>query len=327
MDDKAKKTDRYRDTVFLPKTDFPMKAGLPEREPQLLKRWAEMGLFKLLREQSKGREKFVLHDGPPYANGNIHIGHALNKILKDMVSRSAQMAGLDSHYVPGWDCHGLPIEWKIEEQYRAKGKNKDAVPINEFRKECRDFAQHWIDVQREEFKRLGVEGNWDNPYTTMNFRSEAVIARELMKFAETGQLYRGSKPVMWSVVEKTALAEAEIEYADKHSPSIYVRFPLEVGQPAVEALFWKYRLAPATSPIAWRCAPMKKYACGSMRKPASRADESAACSELPRSRYSTAARKKSASALAPRLSRSWRSAASCERPSAFFPARTSATAP
>ncbi len=221
----AKKTDRYRDTVFLPKTDFPMKAGLPQKEPELLKRWAEMGLFRRLREQSAEREKFILHDGPPYANGNIHIGHALNKILKDLVVRSRQMAGFDAHYVPGWDCHGLPIEWKIEEQYRAKGKNKDAIPINEFRKECREFAAHWIDVQREEFKRLGVEGEWDNPYTTMNFQSEAVIARELMKFAESGQLYRGSKPVMWSVVEKTALAEAEVEYQDYVSDAIYVKFP------------------------------------------------------------------------------------------------------
>ncbi len=221
------KNDRYRDTVFLPKTDFPMKAGLPEREPMLLARWKEMGLFQRLREQSAEREKFILHDGPPYANGNIHIGHALNKILKDLVVRSRQMAGFDAHYIPGWDCHGLPIEWKIEEQYRAKGKNKDTVPVNEFRKECRDFAAGWIDVQREEFKRLGVEGEWDNPYTTMNFQSEAVIAKELMKFAETGQLYRGSKPVMWSVVEKTALAEAEVEYQDYTSDAIYVKFPIK----------------------------------------------------------------------------------------------------
>jgi isoleucyl-tRNA synthetase len=225
MTESVKKTDRYRDTVFLPKTDFPMKAGLPVKEPELLKRWSDMGLFRRMREQSAEREKFILHDGPPYANGNIHIGHALNKILKDLVVRSRQMAGYDSHYIPGWDCHGLPIEWKIEEQYRAKGKNKDAVPINEFRKECREFAAGWIDVQREEFKRLGVEGEWDNPYTTMNFESEAVIARELMKFAETGQLYRGSKPVMWSVVEKTALAEAEVEYQDYVSDAIYVKFP------------------------------------------------------------------------------------------------------
>jgi isoleucyl-tRNA synthetase len=226
MTDAPKKTDRYRDTVFLPTTDFPMRAGLPQKEPEILKRWADMDLFKLLREQSKGKEKFVLHDGPPYANGNIHIGHALNKTLKDLVVRSAQMSGYDANYVPGWDCHGLPIEWKIEEQYRAKGKNKDAVPINEFRRECREFAKGWIDVQREEFKRLGVEGDWDNPYLTMNYKAEAIIARELLKFAESGQLYRGSKPVMWSVVEKTALAEAEIEYADYVSDAIYVKFPV-----------------------------------------------------------------------------------------------------
>ena len=163
MDDTTKKTDRYRDTVFLPKTDFGMKAGLPQKEPELLKRWEDMGLYKRLRAESKGRPKYVLHDGPPYANGNIHLGTALNKILKDIVTRSRQMAGFDSNYVPGWDCHGLPIEWKVEEEYRAKGKNKDAVPINEFRKECRNFAAHWIDVQREEFKRLGVTGDWDNP--------------------------------------------------------------------------------------------------------------------------------------------------------------------
>ena len=226
MSDAPKKTDRYRETVFLPKTDFPMKAGLPQREPELLKRWADMDLYGKLREQSKGREKFVLHDGPPYANGNIHIGHALNKILKDLVVRSAQMAGKDANYVPGWDCHGLPIEWKIEEKYRAAGKNKDAVPINEFRKECRDFATHWVTVQREEFKRLGVEGDWDNPYLTMNYKAEAIIASELLKFAGDGQLYRGSKPVMWSVVERTSLAEAEIEYEDISVDTIYVKFPV-----------------------------------------------------------------------------------------------------
>ena len=223
-----KKTDRYRETVFLPKTDFPMKAGLPQKEPEILKRWADMDLFRLLREQrnadGSAREKFVLHDGPPYANGNIHIGHALNKILKDLVVRGAQMAGKDANYVPGWDCHGLPIEWKIEEQYRAKGQNKDAIPINEFRKECRDFATHWVNVQREEFKRLGVEGDWDNPYLTMNFKAEAIIARELLKFAGDGQLYRGSKPVMWSVVEGTSLAEAEIEYEDISVDTIFVGF-------------------------------------------------------------------------------------------------------
>ena len=226
MDEKAKKTDRYRDTVFLPRTDFGMKAGLPQKEPELLKRWDAMGLYKRLREESKGRPKYVLHDGPPYANGHLHIGHALNKILKDIVTRSRQMSGFDSNYVPGWDCHGLPIEWKVEEDYRANGKNKDAIPINEFRKECRNFAEHWIGVQREEFKRLGVTGDWNNPYLTMDFKAEALIAKELLKFAESGQLYRGSKPVMWSVVEKTALAEAEIEYQDYTSDAIYVKFPV-----------------------------------------------------------------------------------------------------
>ena len=226
MDDKAKPTDRYRDTVFLPKTDFAMKAGLPEREPTLLKRWEDMGLYGKLREQSRGKPKYVLHDGPPYANGNLHIGHALNKILKDMVTRSRQMAGFDSNYVPGWDCHGLPIEWKIEEEYRAAGKNKDAIPINEFRAECRNFATKWVGIQRDEFQRLGVTGDWYNPYLTMAFEAEAIIARELLKFAESGQLYRGSKPVMWSVVEKTALAEAEIEYADIEVDTIFVRFPV-----------------------------------------------------------------------------------------------------
>ncbi|WP_421695624.1 isoleucine--tRNA ligase [Aestuariivirga sp.] len=228
-DDKPQKNDRYRDTVFLPKTTFAMKAGLPQREPELLKRWGEIDLYNTLRKQSEGRPKYVLHDGPPYANGHLHIGHALNKILKDIVTRSRQMQGFDSNYVPGWDCHGLPIEWKIEEQYREKGWNKDEVPINDFRKECRAFAAHWIDVQREEFKRLGVTGDWDNPYLTMNFRAEALIANELLKFASSGQLYRGSKPVMWSVVERTALAEAEVEYQDYQSDTIYVKFPVRDG--------------------------------------------------------------------------------------------------
>jgi isoleucyl-tRNA synthetase len=228
-DDKPQKTDRYRDTVFLPKTSFAMKAGLPQKEPELLKRWEEIDLYHTLRKQSAGRPKYVLHDGPPYANGHLHIGHALNKILKDIVTRSRQMQGYDSNYVPGWDCHGLPIEWKIEEQYREKGKNKDEVPINDFRKECRTFAEHWIDVQRAEFKRLGVTGDWDNPYLTMDFRAEALIAKELLKFAESGQLYRGSKPVMWSVVEKTALAEAEVEYQDYQSDMIWVKFPVRAG--------------------------------------------------------------------------------------------------
>jgi isoleucyl-tRNA synthetase len=219
-------------TLFLPKTDFPMKAGLPEREPELLKRWARLRLYDRMRKEAMGREKFVLHDGPPYANGHIHIGTGLNKILKDVVTRSQGMMGKDANYVPGWDCHGLPIEWKIEEEnYRAKGKTKpdltDPSAMIAFRQECRAYAQHWLDVQREEFKRLGIEGDWDHPYTTMSFDAEATIASELMKFAMNGTLYRGSKPVMWSVVEKTALAEAEVEYQEITSPAIYVKFPLK----------------------------------------------------------------------------------------------------
>src|SRR5512142_216589 len=182
-------TRDYSQTLFLPKTDFPMRAGLPQKEPEILARWEKLGLYQRLRAQARGRAKFILHDGPPYANGNIHIGHALNKILKDVVTRSQQMMGYDANYVPGWDCHGLPIEWKIEEEYRAKGKDKDKVPIVEFRRECRDFAAKWIDIQREEFKRLGVEGDWDNPYSTMAYAAEAQIVRELGKFAMNGSLY------------------------------------------------------------------------------------------------------------------------------------------
>ncbi|HEY0920212.1 isoleucine--tRNA ligase [Devosia sp.] len=221
----AAETD-YSATLFLPQTAFPMRAGLPEREPGWLERWEKMDIYARQREQARDRPLFTLHDGPPYANGNIHIGHALNKVLKDLVSRSMQMLGYNSAYVPGWDCHGLPIEWKIEEQYRAKGKDKNEVPVVEFRQECRAFASHWVDVQREEFKRLGVLGEWDNPYLTMSFDAEAQIARELMQVAASGQLYRGSKPVMWSVVERTALAEAEIEYQDYESDTIWVKFPV-----------------------------------------------------------------------------------------------------
>ena len=217
----------YKATVFLPKTEFPMRGDLPAKEPAILESWAKMGLFKKLRATSKGRPKFILHDGPPYANGNIHIGHALNKILKDVINRSQQMLGKDAWYIPGWDCHGLPIEWMIEEKYRKAGKNKDEVPINDFRKECRDFAAHWVDVQREEFKRLGVEGDWDNPYTTMAYPAEAQIVAEIGKFLMNGGLFRGSKPVMWSVVEKTALAEAEVEYHDHVSDTIWVKFPIQ----------------------------------------------------------------------------------------------------
>jgi isoleucyl-tRNA synthetase len=235
MTDTADTLD-YSKTLYLPKTDFPMRAGLPEKEPQIVARWQEMGLYRRLREDAKGRPLYVLHDGPPYANGNIHIGHALNKILKDVITRSFQMRGYDSNYVPGWDCHGLPIEWKIEEKYRAAGKNKDEVPVNEFRRECREFAQHWIAVQAGEFKRLGVEGDFDNPYTTMAFHAEARIAGELLKFAMSDQLYRGSKPVMWSVVERTALAEAEVEYHDYESDTVWVKFPVKVAPGRGETL-------------------------------------------------------------------------------------------
>jgi isoleucyl-tRNA synthetase len=230
----ATETD-YSSTLFLPETNFPMRAGLPDREPIWLKRWQEMDIYALQREQAKDRPLFTIHDGPPYANGNIHIGHALNKTLKDLVSRSMQMLGYNSAYVPGWDCHGLPIEWKIEEQYRAKGKDKNEVPVVEFRQECRAFAEQWVDIQREEFKRLGVLGEWDNPYLTMSFDAEAQIARELMKVATSGQLYRGSKPVMWSVVERTALAEAEIEYQDYESDTIWVKFPVRHMDKAADA--------------------------------------------------------------------------------------------
>ncbi len=225
----------YKSTVFLPRTDFPMKAGLPKKEPDILAHWEEIDLYARQREDSKGREKFILHDGPPYANGHLHMGHALNKILKDVINRSQQMMGRDANYVPGWDCHGLPIEWQIEKKYRDAGKNKDEVPIDEFRKECREFADHWIDVQRTEFKRLGVIGDWDNPYTTMSFAAEAQIVRELQKFLMDGSLYKGAKAVMWSVVEKTSLAEAEIEYHDHTSHTIWVRFPVvKPGAPELE---------------------------------------------------------------------------------------------
>ena len=234
MSEKPQKSDvtDYSKTLFLPQTEFPMRAGLPQREPEILKRWNEIGLYGRLREAARGRTKFVLHDGPPYANGNIHIGHALNKILKDVVTKSQQMLGFDSNYVPGWDCHGLPIEWKIEEEnYRSKGKAKpdfrDSAAMVAFRKECRAYAGHWLDVQREEFKRLGIIGDWDHRYATMDYFAEAQIARELMKFAANGTLYRGSKPVMWSVVEKTALAEAEVEYEDHTSDTVWVKFPVK----------------------------------------------------------------------------------------------------
>ena len=216
----------YRSTVFLPKTDFPMKAGLPQKEPGILSRWQDQDLYRTLRDHRAGREKFILHDGPPYANGNIHVGHALNHILKDMVVRTQSLLGKDAPYVPGWDCHGLPIEWKVEEEYRKKKRNKDEVPPKEFRAECRAYAQTWVNAQREQLKRLGVNADWDHPYLTMDPQAEGTIVAELLKFAESGQLYRGSKPVMWSPVEKTALAEAEVEYEDITSTQIDVAFEI-----------------------------------------------------------------------------------------------------
>src|SRR6056297_3770021 len=233
-------TPDYKDTLTLPVTDFPMRAGLPKREPDWLKRWETIGVYDRLREKAlartgerkEARKPFTLHDGPPYANGHLHIGHALNKILKDMVVRSQQMMGRDARYIPGWDCHGLPIEWKIEEQYRKKGQNKDAVDIVDFRQECRRFAEGWIDIQRDEFKRLGVTGKWEKPYLTMDFRAERIIAEEFQKFLMNGTLYQGSKPVMWSPIEKTALAEAEVEYHDKESFTVWVKF--SVVEPHVD---------------------------------------------------------------------------------------------
>ena len=228
-------TPDYKETLNLPQTDFPMRAGLPKREPEWLARWERLGVYDRLREK-EGRAPFTLHDGPPYANGHLHIGHALNKILKDMVVRSQQMMGKDARYIPGWDCHGLPIEWKIEEQYRKKGKNKDEVNVIDFRQECRKFAEGWVDIQREEFKRLGVAGKWEKPYLTMHFHAERVIAEEFMKFLMNGTLYQGSKPVMWSPIEKTALAEAEVEYHDKESHTIWVKFRVvETGDATLDS--------------------------------------------------------------------------------------------
>jgi isoleucyl-tRNA synthetase len=253
MNEKPQKSEAkdYSKTLYLPQTEFPMRAGLPQREPEILARWNQIDLYGKLRQAARGRAKFVLHDGPPYANGNIHIGHALNKILKDVVTKSQQMLGFDSNYVPGWDCHGLPIEWKIEEEnYRSKGKQKpdfrDSTAMVAFRKECRAYATHWLNVQREEFKRLGIIGDWDHPYATMDYFAEAQIARELMKFAANGTLYRGSKPVMWSVVEKTALAEAEVEYEDYTSDTVWVKFP--VSSPAHGALA-------SASVVIWTTTP------------------------------------------------------------------------
>ncbi len=238
----------YRDTVFLPATDFPMRGDLPKNEPNILARWEKLGLFDRLRAESADRPKFMLHDGPPYANGEPHIGHALNKILKDVINRAHQMAGFDAHYIPGWDCHGLPIEWKIEEQYRKSGKNKDEVDTLTFRAECRAYAQHWLDVQSKEFARLGILGDFTHRYATMDFSSEAAIAGEINKFVLNGALYRGLRPVMWSVVEKTALADAEVEYQDHTSHTVWVKF--EIVDPPLE-----YRWLQGAFIVIWTTTP------------------------------------------------------------------------
>uniref|UniRef100_UPI003B3AA2DD class I tRNA ligase family protein n=1 Tax=Sphingobium sp. TaxID=1912891 RepID=UPI003B3AA2DD len=242
----------YKSTVFLPVTDFPMKAGLAQKEPAIAAKWAAMDLYGKLREKRAGRERFILHDGPPYANGDIHMGHAMNKVLKDIIVRSQSLLGKDAPYVPGWDCHGLPIEWKIEEEYRKKKLNKDEVPAQEFRAQCRAYADKWVGVQKDQFQRLGVMGDWADPYLTMKFDAEATIVGELLKFAESGQLYRGAKPVMWSPVEKTALAEAEVEYEDVTSTQIDVAFEIMEAPNAPElvgahAVIWT--TTPWTIPV------------------------------------------------------------------------------
>ena len=236
----------YKNTVFLPVTAFPMKAGLAQKEPAIAAKWEADDLYGRLRQARAGRERFILHDGPPYANGDIHMGHALNKVLKDIIVRSQSLLGKDAPYVPGWDCHGLPIEWKIEEEYRKKKLNKDEVPAQEFRAQCRAYADKWVDVQKEQFKRLGVMGDWNDPYLTMKFEAEAAIVGELLKFAETGQLYRGAKPVMWSPVEKTALAEAEVEYEDVVSTQIDLAF--EIVEAPVLGLVGAYAVIWTTTP-------------------------------------------------------------------------------
>ncbi|KQN27726.1 isoleucine--tRNA ligase [Sphingomonas sp. Leaf38] len=267
----------YRDTVFLPKTDFPMKAGLAAKEPAILERWAKLGIYDRLREQRLGRERFILHDGPPYANGDIHMGHAMNKVLKDIIVRSQSLMGKDAPYVPGWDCHGLPIEWKVEEAYRAKKLNKDDVPVDQFRAECRAYAEKWVAVQKGEFERLGVMGDWADPYLTMKYDAEATIVGELLKFAESGQLYRGAKPVMWSPVEKTALAEAEVEYEDIVSTQIDVAFEIVEAPNAPElvgahAVIWT--TTPWTIPVnqALSYGPEIEYVVGRFKSEAGPAD-------------------------------------------------------
>ncbi|MEM9842441.1 MAG: class I tRNA ligase family protein, partial [Pseudomonadota bacterium] len=229
--DKPKKPENpYKDTLFLPTTDFPMRGGLPKAEPKWIEKWDEMKLYERFRADAKARgaEPFILHDGPPYANGPIHLGTAMNKVIKDIIVRNHQMRGYDASYLPGWDCHGLPIEWKVEEQFRSKGRTKDDVPGDEFRRACRDYATEWIEVQKQGFRRCGVEGEWDDPYLTMNYESEAATVREFLRVAMAGRLVRGAKPVMWSPVERTALAEAEVEYHDRKVPVIWVKFPVKM---------------------------------------------------------------------------------------------------
>ncbi|MGZ9097581.1 MAG: isoleucine--tRNA ligase [Micavibrio sp.] len=260
MTDSTKSSaDLYKDTVFLPKTDFPMRGELPKREPEILQKWQDMDLYTRLRETSAARPKWVLHDGPPYANGDIHMGHALNKTLKDVINRSWQMMGYNAPYVPGWDCHGLPIEWKIEEKYRAEGKNKDDVDPITFRAECRAFAQKWVSTQSGQFQRLGVVGDWKTPYLTMTKPAEAQIVREIHKFLLNGKLYKGVKPVLWSVVEKTALAEAEVEYKEHKSITVWVKFPIiKVGVVGYEGMltgnYAGYKEDPA-SIVIWTTTP------------------------------------------------------------------------
>jgi isoleucyl-tRNA synthetase len=216
----------YRPTIFLPDTEFPMRAGLPQKEPAFVAKWQAEDLYGAQRKASVGRKKYIFHDGPPYANGNSHLGHSMNNSLKDFCVRTRQMMGFDADFVPGWDCHGLPIEWKVEEEFRAKGRKKDEVPAAEFRAACRVYAQKWVDVQSAERQRMGLMANFANPYLTMNYESEAIIAEEFMKVVKTGLVFRGSKPVMWSPVERTSLAEAEVEYQEKVSPMIWVKFPV-----------------------------------------------------------------------------------------------------
>lgn len=215
----------FKDTIFLPETEFPMRGNLSRREPEILKKWDD--IYEKSRQLSKGAEEYLLHDGPPFANGKPHAGHALNKCIKDVICRFKRMQGFDVNYIPGWDCHGLPIEWKIEEKLKEKSLKRTDISVAEFRTMCQKFAEKWIQVQMDGFKRLGVCGDWEHPYLTMNPKSEATVIRQIGKFILDGSLYRGEKPVFWSVVEKTALADAEIDYIDKKSASIYVAFKVK----------------------------------------------------------------------------------------------------